>query len=122
MIPAVGTGFLPASIATPPQPVALPVEHVGTYASTPGAAPLTIPLLDAVLTVRQLGDASADGMYGLAGADYITVLNLRRDGVYNALLVDAIELEGPFASCGVAPDSVIVLDDPRPVSMFVAGE
>ncbi|MEP6990073.1 MAG: hypothetical protein ABJA80_04015 [bacterium] len=121
MIPAVGTGFLPMSIATPPQPVALPVEHVATYASTPGAAPLTLPLLDAMLTVRQLGDARADGQFGLAGADYITVVSLRRDGVYNALLVDAIALD-PIAACGLPPDSIYAPDDARPVSMFVAGE
>lgn len=141
MIPAVGSGFLSFMVATPPVAVPLPVPHVATYASQGGAAPIVTPLLDGELTERAIGDAEAAAVYGVVetGAR-ITVVSLMRTGVYSALVVDAVELMGGTAACATTPDStiascgerpdsdwlacappldsVLVLDEPRPVSGF----
>lgn len=123
MIPAYGTGFLPFEIITPPTPVPLPIEHVATYASQGGPAPIITPLLSPALTAQIEGAASADSQYGIvSNSAYITVVSLRRQGVYSALLVDAVELEGGTTACATTPDSSIAPDENRPVSMFVAGE
>lgn len=122
MIPSVGTGFLPFFIATPPIPVPLPVEHVATYASAGGPAPILTSILSPTLTERVLGGADADAEYGVVSNNaYITVVSLRRSGVYSALLVDSVELLGGTNACATVPDSVIVADEDRPVSMFVSG-
>lgn len=125
MIPSIGTGFLPFMIATPPLSVPLPVDHVATYASQGGPAPIITPILAPALVARtsSAADADADAEYGIvSNSAYITVVSLRRFGVYSALVVDAVELQGGTSPCATTPDSSIAPDENRPVSMFVAGD
>lgn len=123
MIPSVGTGFLPFNIATPPISVPLPIEHVATYASQGGPAPIITPVMSPALDEVVLGSADADSEYGIVSNNaYITVVSLHRTGVYSALIVDAVELEGGTAACATVPDSTIAACESRPVSTFVAGD
>lgn len=120
MIPAIGTGFLPFIISTPPTPVPLPVTHVGTYASVGGPAPIVTPLLFPDLTEQVIGGADAEAEYGIvSNAARITVVSLNRTGVYSALLVDAVELLGGTEACATTPQSGIAAGESRPVSTFV---
>lgn len=121
VIPAVGTGFLPFVVTTPPIPVPLPVPYEATYTTVGGDGPVTTVLMEPELDVQVIGGAEAEADYGPAqppSTSKITQLILRRTGVYSALLVDAVELMGGTEACATTPDSIISECATRPVSVF----
>jgi hypothetical protein len=122
VIPAVGTGFLPFNITSPPIPVPLPVDYEATYASVGGPAPILVPIMPASLTMRVRGDADAFAEYGsVSNNAKITVVSLLRSGVYAGLLVDAVELMGGTDACAPKPNTIVTAGPARPVSTIVGG-